>query len=150
MKLDPGRFEVVYVDVDKSLAYIDLLCDVNYLPFRPRSFDIVNASNVLNHLENPIQTIMQLRMASNHLVILKVPNASFYRWKPDSWYRDHLFSWNEYTFQSLLVKFFPKVRIQETERLMRVNPLFNFLRFVLRLFYGAEELTAICEVARAE
>lgn len=42
-----------------------ILCDIEHLPFKDNTFDFVNASQVVEHVDNPDQAIRELRRVSS-------------------------------------------------------------------------------------
>lgn len=126
----------------KMAFHLEVVCDIYNLPFKPNSFSVVHASHILEHLKNPCEAIKELAKSCNQIVIINVPNASFYKWKNYS--SEHISSWNHYTLDNLLSTVFAKVRIMGTPRQIKRNKLAQFLMLIIRLFYGQEELTAVC------
>ena len=51
--------------------------DVNFLPFRSRAFDLVHCSHVLEHLEDPLEALRELKRVSNSRVAVILPFALF-------------------------------------------------------------------------
>ena len=51
--------------------------DVRYLPFRSRSFDLVHCSHVLEHLEDPLEALRELKRVSSSRVAVILPFALF-------------------------------------------------------------------------
>lgn len=144
----PSRFhqfltgdDVIHVDMDRLAFHLEVVCDIYHLPFKADSIN-VHASHILEHLDDPLKAIAELKRVSSGTVIIKVPNASFYGWKPLS--RKHIFSWNEFTLNNLLSRFFPKVSVSGSRRQIRRTKLEQFLMLVIHLFYGQDELTAVC------
>ena len=142
-----GGDNVVHFDINRSAYHLEIIGDACALPFRNPAFDVVYASHILEHLPNPFQAIREmkatLKATSESRVIIKVPNASFFKWKSDG--AAHLFSWNEYTLFNLLSEFFPHVIIEPT--IKNIGPRSRrILNLLLRLFYGHNEITATCSL----
>lgn len=125
--------------------------DAFYLPFRDNSFSLVHASHVLEHLPEPLKALSEFKRVSNEVVVIKVPHANFYRGEE---FREHIFSWNRYSLKNLVQKCFTHVKIETTWREESIskcglNPLKRkllTLKFmVFSLFWGRNELTAICK-----
>ena len=51
--------------------------DVRFLPFRSRSFDLVHCSHVLEHLEDPLEALRELKRVSSSRVAVILPFALF-------------------------------------------------------------------------
>ena len=51
--------------------------DVRYLPFRSRSFALVHCSHVLEHLEDPLEALRELKRVSSSRVAVILPFALF-------------------------------------------------------------------------
>lgn len=133
---------VVHTDIEKKSYHLEVLCDIHNLPFHTKTFRVAYASHVLEHIENPMKAIYELKRIA-HVIIIKVPNASYYKHHPSSSTGGHYYSWNEWTLKCLLEKFFDDVVIRKNPKL----PLsFSKLKLILtRLLIGChQELTAIC------
>jgi ubiquinone/menaquinone biosynthesis C-methylase UbiE len=79
-KFNPKIFgeNVVYVDVEKPVMKIPnfIRCDAKRLPFKSLCFTEVYASHVIEHLENPLKFLLEVRrvLVSNGKVWLWTPN----------------------------------------------------------------------------
>jgi len=51
--------------------------DVRFLPFRSRSFDVVHCSHVLEHLEDPLEALCELKRVSRKKVAVILPFGLF-------------------------------------------------------------------------
>jgi len=138
--------KIIHADIDKKAFHLEVVCDIHNLPFKTNSFNVVHASHILEHVNNPLKAIKELKRVSNGIVIIKVPNASFYKWKGLS--SDHIFSWNEFTLHNLLSRLFPKVRINGTTRQIKMSKLNQFFKLIISLFYGRDQLTAVCYIEK--
>lgn len=135
--------QIIHIDINKTAFHLEVLCDAYYLPFRDNCFEIVHASHILEHLENPIAAIKEMHRVARKVVIIKVPNATYYKLRSSS--PHHIFSWNEWTLYNLLSRFFKKVEIYKNTRCpQRIPKLKKLLRFIERFFMGQNELIAIC------
>jgi len=45
---------------DENRWFIDVVCDVQYLPFRDNIFDVVFCSHVIEHTENPLLSLKEV------------------------------------------------------------------------------------------
>jgi 2-polyprenyl-3-methyl-5-hydroxy-6-metoxy-1,4-benzoquinol methylase len=55
--------------------------DIYKLPYKNNSFDLVVATEVLEHLENPKKAYRELLRVSRKYVLLSVPNEPFFTWQ---------------------------------------------------------------------
>jgi len=128
-------------------------CDVVHLPFPDHTFDVVNASEVIEHLENPILALREMKRVSKRLVTLDVPNLR--RLTPED-NRFHLYSWSDETLHNLLTTLFKETSIAGAEygsylprTLLRRRILGYFLKFIEGFLYrtfGPPYIKAICKV----
>jgi SAM-dependent methyltransferase len=76
MRLDVGsgcKYSAdVNVDIDKSLP-VDIVADVQHLPFRDYVFNVVTCFHTLEHLHNPQVALDELVRVSRKVVHIKVP-----------------------------------------------------------------------------
>ena len=141
--LQPLKGEnVIHIDVDRTAVHLEVQCDVYNLPFQSNSFSTVYASHILEHLDNPIKAIQEMKRVSAKRVVIKVPNASYFKWKNSC--EAHIFSWNQYTLRNLLERYFGKVTINSTQRDFSKSRLRKAVSIILTLLHGHTELTAIC------
>ena len=119
-----------------------VFCDSFSLPFREDCFEVVLAIHILEHLDNPIKAIQEMKRVSAKRVVIKVPNASYFKWKNSC--EAHIFSWNQYTLRNLLERYFGKVTINSTQRDFSKSRLRKAVSIILTLLHGHTELTAIC------
>jgi ubiquinone/menaquinone biosynthesis C-methylase UbiE len=139
--------EIIHTDISK-FHDLETLCDAQHLPFKDEIFDVAYTSHVLEHVDNPIQVIQELKRVTKRLVIIKIPNVSFNRFigEPHS----HIYSWNEFTIRNLLKRFFKRVEIQYTIFFERGTGEFSkkiyLIKILLISLFAKEsnELTIIC------
>jgi ubiquinone/menaquinone biosynthesis C-methylase UbiE len=70
--------------------------DCQKLPFPNDSFEILIASHVLEHLDYPMNALIEFKRVSSFKVIIGVPNL-FYNWNVgiDGEYKEHIYTWSE-------------------------------------------------------
>lgn len=52
--------------------------DIYYLPYKDNSFDLVMATEVLEHLEDPKKALSEIQRVSKKYLLLSVPNEPFF------------------------------------------------------------------------
>lgn len=116
------------------------------LPFPKDFFSIVYCCHVIEHLENPIKAIKELRRVSKKYVIIKVPSLRAVLYGERS---THFFTWSEYSLKHLLDRFFREVIIYSGYMEFRgriLNKLPYMKETITRILqhFISQELTAIC------
>ena len=139
---------IIHVDIDRTAFHLEVACSIYNLPFKDNSIPIVHASHLFEHLENPLEALKELKRIVKNFVIIRVPNASFWKIRP-SGIEQHIFSWNEWTLKRFLSKVFVNVEVKCTTRWSIFgNPKFSIIdkmkRMIERGFFGQSELTAWC------
>lgn len=86
-----------------------VLFDAHYLPFKDRSFDVVYASHVLEHLENPIFALKDWGRVAKTVDII-VPDGRGVQ-ECDS--EAHLYTWTHDSLENLLRRVFNEVRVYD-------------------------------------
>ena len=66
--------------------------------FKSNSFDIVHASHILEHLANPYAAIQEMKRVSRKYVIVKVPNATYFKATKED--PHNIFSWKQITLEN--------------------------------------------------
>lgn len=95
--------------------------DIFYLPFKSRSFDYVIATEILEHLSNPLAALREISRVSkvNAPIILSVPHEPFFQWgniiRGKHWKRwgrtpSHVQFWSLGEFRSIIREY---IEIQE-------------------------------------
>lgn len=69
----PLVFDCLNVDVLR-LPDVDVVCDVQHLPFKSRAFRDVFCFHVLEHTENPSRGLAELVRVGSRLIELEVPH----------------------------------------------------------------------------
>lgn len=134
--------DVINLDIDKKAYNLDINATVYNLPFNDNSFDIVYLNHVLEHLTNPVLALEEIRRIGKK-VIVKVPNGSYYKFMDDD---EHIFSWNIFTFKSLLEIVFDDVIVFGSKRFGKKRSLIRKMIFALScLVFKNNELVAVCK-----
>ena len=122
------------------------------LPYRDKSFEIVLARHVLEHLPEPIKALREWKRVARNRVIIMVPNNPTIE---D--YETHLYAWSRRALENLCKLIFPEVTVYPNSHLrdlIRVRPfgrLFKThsykkpLQRLIGSWFGFQ-LTAICKV----
>lgn len=140
---------VIHFDISRNAAHLESVGDVEKLPFRDNSFDVIYVAQVLEHCGCPLKVLEELRRVSKKKVIIKVPNIGFYKYIDQN--IDHLYSWNEATLETLLKKVFKDVRISTNFYVSKGNnKILNMLRSfkitVLKIIIGLNNvIVAECD-----
>jgi ubiquinone/menaquinone biosynthesis C-methylase UbiE len=99
-----------------------VLADINYLPFKTSSFDMVIAMEIIEHIPNTDTALSEIGRVSAKNVIITVPNepffmlANFLRGKNIRSYGnppDHIRHFNKKTLKSDLSAYFQKIEISK-------------------------------------
>jgi ubiquinone/menaquinone biosynthesis C-methylase UbiE len=99
-----------------------VLADINYLPFKPLSFDMVIALEIIEHIPNKNDALSEIGRVSVKNVIITVPNdplfrlANFLRGKNISSFGnppDHINHFNKNYLKLMLSAYFPKIEISK-------------------------------------
>lgn len=69
----PLVFDCLNVDVFR-LANIDVVCDVQHLPFKTKVFTDVFCFHILEHTQNPAQGLAELVRVASRMVEIEVPH----------------------------------------------------------------------------
>lgn len=116
--LDPlfkEHFKDAYLGIDIYGRH-DSLADIQYLPFRDGSFDLVTAWSVIEHVKNPYLCVKEMLRVSSHKVILTTDFTAQHK-DGDP---DHLYSWTPKTFKQFLLLHGYPVEVSITTGIMGV------------------------------
>ncbi len=135
----------IHVDLNRDAYWKNVRGDAHHLPFTDKVFHLSYCSHVLEHVDNPLIVLQELKRVTRETVIIKVPNASFY--KNLKCNETHIYSWNEYTFYNILKRVFSGVTIKNT-RLIRNKRRYlkKLINYALVTFLESNELFAICKL----
>ena len=132
---------VCHVDINRKAYHLEVIGDIENLPFRDSCVDVVNARHIFEHLRNPFGALKECYrvLEKSGVLIISVPNGSFFKWKSSG--KTHFYSWNQYTLKNFLEQQFKDARVETSMRNLggRKRKLINLL---LSLFMGENELNA--------
>jgi SAM-dependent methyltransferase len=139
------------IDSKKMPNFVN--CDATFLPFQDKSFDIVNASQVLEHMKNPILLLSEMKRVTKQTVTIDVPNLR--RLTPEE-NPHHLYSWSDVTLKNLLNLFFNQITIIYSgyqcylpEYLLRKRLFslpFKILELYIEKILGPPYISAVCKI----
>lgn len=67
---------------DRNPTFDFVQCDIELLPFKDKVFDCVVATEVIEHVPNPLESLKEVKRVCKNLIVITVPNllnASFLR-----------------------------------------------------------------------
>jgi ubiquinone/menaquinone biosynthesis C-methylase UbiE len=135
---------VLHVDRDRESRHLEVVCDVQHLPFRDASFNMVYMSHVLEHVPHPLIALNELRRVSQRLVIVTVPNREYCEKTGCDRDPTHLYSWTMDSFSHLVGKVFPEGRVRYTSRVPpKTMGVKRILHLLISRLSPPAELTAI-------
>lgn len=122
-----------------------ILADAQYLPFKDKSFSLAYASHVIEHIPNPLQALKEWNRVTK-IVQIYTPSA----FDLDQT-KEHIFTWNIFTFKNMLQMVFKNVHVQHTSKPTvihgRLDKYFPILNLLLAKLGFRRELKAICSDA---
>ena len=134
---------IIRCDWEKYGPEIIVQGDIQILPFNNRSFNVVHAAHILEHIDAPLFALKELYRVAKYLVIIRVPNAKFFRWHNES--KNHIYSWNSNTLINFLRKVpFKQIVVSEAYRRTSLKWMRHFFAYFTVLFHGKNELYAFC------
>ncbi|MFX0132590.1 MAG: methyltransferase domain-containing protein [Candidatus Hodarchaeota archaeon] len=138
------------IDPKKILNFI--LASGEFLPLKDNSFDIVNASQVLEHILTPPLLLREMKRVSKDIVMLDVPNLR--RFFPEK-NPKHLYTWSHQSLRNLLELFYDDVIIIGSNygeyipsrfmKLKLIGFIFRFLELFMKKIFGMPFIKAICK-----
>jgi SAM-dependent methyltransferase len=79
--------------------------NVEHLKLKDKSFDTVLCMEVLEHTENPLKAIMELKRVTKKRLIITVPNEPWFTfWRFMNWEKEHLWAIRPGVFRKYLGK----------------------------------------------
>jgi len=97
-----NRFDVVLTDFDPKLDMIKKE-DVQNLSFKDNTFDVVLCQEVLEHVQDPVKAIKELKRVCKRRLIITVPNEPYFTlFRGFIWDREHLWALTPKLFRSHL------------------------------------------------
>ena len=89
----------VNIDIDLSRRIgVFILADAQFLPFKDNCFDMVRATHVIEHLENPLRFINDAYRITNEQLLIICPHKYALKAK----FEGHLWSFNVKWFEKAL------------------------------------------------
>lgn len=145
--LDNPSFNILHFDISKQAKHLEINGDCQTLPFQDNSFEVVYCGHVLEHLTNPFKALKEFNRVSKRLIVLKVPNSVIHHYWIE--YEGHLFSWEYQSFYNILKKVFRDVQVSTNIHFRfsknKIKNVFVLIfNYMLKLFIGDNEITAIC------
>ena len=147
----PHLMKENYIDPRKIPNFVR--SDAMYLPFRDNVFEIVNTSEVLEHVINPFLLLSEMKRVSKKNVTLDVPNLRRLTTEENP---NHIFTWSSISLYNLLKLFFKDVIIVGSEyegyipkdilKRKYIGFFLRFLEYFMEKLLGPPFLKAICNV----
>ncbi|MFH1316214.1 MAG: class I SAM-dependent methyltransferase [Candidatus Woesearchaeota archaeon] len=127
---DNNNIDIIGIDLEESIIekakelHPDMkffIGNIYQTNFPDSSFDCVIASEVLEHLEDPIRAIVEMKRISKGFCLFSVPNEPFFRMANIARLKylnrlgntpGHIQNWTKSKFKTLLKKHFQKVTIK--------------------------------------
>lgn len=136
----------LHLDKERGSPHLEVRGSINQLPFIDNVFERVNVDNVLEHLDNPLKALGEVKRITKGTACFMVPNGKYYTWKTSDSNNEHLFSWNKYTFYNFLKTQFKYVFIDPSIRqLKKPNLKYKIFLSILQALFEKNELTGICK-----
>lgn len=135
---------IINFDVQRNESWLDIQGDAHCLPFPDNAFNSSMAYHVLEHCYRPLLVLQELSRVTQHLVVIKVPNAENYKFIKEP--NGHIYSWNKKTLGNLLRIVFPVVHQEKTFNIRKKTYPERLANWALICINRKEtELTAICQ-----
>ncbi|MFH1971913.1 MAG: methyltransferase domain-containing protein [archaeon] len=97
-----NRFDIVLSDFDPKLDIIKKE-DVQNLSFEDNTFDVVLCQEVLEHVQDPVRAIKELKRVCRKRLIITVPNEPYFTLlRGFKWDREHLWALTPRLFKTYL------------------------------------------------
>jgi ubiquinone/menaquinone biosynthesis C-methylase UbiE len=152
-----SKSEIIHLDILKNCQHQEVQATVYALPFPSNCFEVVYASHLIEHLDNPLAALQELKRVCKSIVVIRVPNELYTnQFLGNMCSQEHLFSWTANTLKNLLEKVFSKVKIETVHRIAKrteTNILKRKLQtlktYVIALFFYRQienEIVAYCRV----
>lgn len=97
-----------------------------HLPIRNKSIHYINASHILEHLINPIETLKEWKRVTKIMVLIHVPNNPTIEE-----FKEHLYSWSKVSLYNLLSLIFENVIVYPNAPISDLMKM-RSLKFILR------------------
>lgn len=97
-----SHVKVTAMDIDPKRKDV-IKGDIMALPFEDKKYDAVVCSQVLEHLENPIAAIAELKRVAKKQIIITVPNEPYFTlFRLGCWEKEHLWAITPRALKALL------------------------------------------------
>ena len=83
--------------------------DAQQLPFRDNVFKVTRCCHVLEHMENPLRALKEMKRVSRELSLIYVPSPLTH-----DKVTTHIFTWSEWTLNNLLKRAYKTVKVVHT------------------------------------
>lgn len=136
-----GKSPHILGDENIKIKGYFIRADGRMLPFRDNSFDLVNASQVMEHVIDPPRLVREMRRVSRKWVTIEVPNHKRVGVEANPM---HLYSWGPRTLRNFLRQFFAEVEIVGIPLDFGDSTLMRFLEGLIIKLFGPSQIKAVC------
>lgn len=136
MKINSNEF--INYDLNVNAKFKHVRGEAHKLPFHNKVFEHSICFHLLEHVDNPLVVLRELKRVTQKTVTIKVPNATFFKVYTE--FKEHIYSWNIFTLHNLLSKVFTSIDIYGSKSIRKHKMSIYFGL----LFFGDNELTAKC------
>ena len=111
-------------------------CDAQHLPFKDKTFTRSLFIDVLEHVDNPAQSLKELKRVTENEVVVGTPNAMYFKKVLRSYvkgdylpYLEHITTWGTPELENLCKHAgFKNVQIKGSDYRVKEKPVYRFLR----------------------
>lgn len=132
-KINIDRHKGIISELSKKYRdKLFVICDAEKLPFKSNSIDFIRANDIIEHLRNPEEMIMEIKrcLKSGGRLFIRTPlypNKLFYdillERKVREWESEHVSKFTRRKFKILIKKYFPNADVKPFifRKIMRAN-----------------------------